>query len=222
MILVFSLLFSFLLTAAIIVVLARVMYLDFDGQYCPAETRYDGNGAAPGECYYYKNFLRYKVGILLHLAGIFPASVLAVIQFTPFIRQRWIMVHRICGYLAVVLYAISLVGVLMIARRALGGSIDVQAWCGFVGIGVLVCFVLSVYNIRKLQIEQHRAWMLRGWFYVCENLSEPRVTIDSTYVSTGWLHNHFTTHHGHLGGDHHRSGVLCRLDLREDCFYLPR
>jgi uncharacterized membrane protein len=180
MLLEFSLLCSFPLTAAIIVALARVMYLDFDGQYCPAVARNSFNGAAPGECYYYRNFLRYKAGILLHLAGILPASVIAVVQFTPFIRKRWIMVHRICGYLAIVLYVISLVGVFMIARRALGGSIDVQAWCGFVGIGVLVCFVLSVYNIKKLQIEQHRAWMLRGWFYVCGNLSYPRVTIDST------------------------------------------
>jgi hypothetical protein len=162
------------LTATITVVLARVMYLDFDGRYCPSESRDNGNGAAPGECYYYRNFLRYKVGILLHLAGIFPASVLAVIQFTPFVRQRWVTVHLICGYLAIILYVISLVGVFMIARHALGGSIDVQAWCGFVGIGILVCFALSVYNIKKLQVEQHRAWMLRGWFYVSENLRASR------------------------------------------------
>lgn len=158
------------------------MYLDFDGHYCPAESRNNWSGAAPGECYYYRNFLRYRVGILLHLAGIFPSSVLAVIQFTPFIRQRWILIHRICGYLSIFLYVICLVGVFMIARHALGGSIDVQAWCGFVGIGVLVCFALSVYNIKKLQIEQHRAWMLRGWFYVCGNPSNPQVPIDSTYL----------------------------------------
>jgi hypothetical protein len=170
------------LTIAIIVVLARAMYLDFDGHFCPAEARNNGTGAAPGECYYYRNFLRYKVGILLHLAGVLPASVLAVVQFTPFIRQRWIVVHRICGYLAIILYMISLVGVLMIARHALGGSLDVQAWCGFVGFGVLACFALSVYNIKQLQIEQHRAWMLRGWFYVGRNLWIPLVTIELTYI----------------------------------------
>ena len=60
----------------------------------------------------------------------------------------------------------GLAGVLMIARHALGGSLDVQAWVGFVGFGVLGCFGLAWYNIKKLQIEQHRAWMLRGWFYV--------------------------------------------------------
>lgn len=151
------------------------MYLDFDGQYCPSEARSNGSGAAPGECYYYRNFSRYKIGILMHLGGILPASLLAILQFTPFIRYRWILVHRISGYLAITLYLISLVGVLMIARHALGGSIDVQTWVGFVGFGVLACFVLSWINIRKLQIEQHRAWMLRGWFYVRANPSPPFV-----------------------------------------------
>ena len=99
------------------------MYLDFNGRLCPAEGR--NNSAAPGECYYYRNFLRYKVGILIHLAGIFPASALAVIQFTPLIRQRWVVIHRVCGYLAILLYIISLVGVFMIARHSMSGSLDV-------------------------------------------------------------------------------------------------
>jgi len=163
-------------------VLARVMYLDFDGQYCPAEARTGGNGAAPGECYYYKNFLRYKVGILMHLAGIFPASFIAVLQFTPFIRQRWILLHRIGGYMAITLYIISLAGVLMIARHALGGSLDVQAWVGFVGFGVLGCFGLAWYNIKKLQIEQHRAWMLRGWFYAASIITSRFIMIISAVI----------------------------------------
>jgi hypothetical protein len=146
--------------------LARFMYLNFSKSFCPSGGSSGGSGAAPGECYYYERFDRYKIGILLHLAGILPAGILAVMQFTPFIRHRWIMVHRISGYFAILLYIISLVGALMIARNAFGGGLDVQVWIGFVGIGVLVCFIVSYINIKKLQIEQHRAWMLRGWFYV--------------------------------------------------------
>jgi hypothetical protein len=146
--------------------LARFIYLDFSNNFCPSGGSQGGNGAAPGECYYYLNFDRYKIGILLHLGGVLPAGVLAVLQFTPFIRHRWIIVHRITGYFALLLYTISLVGALMIARHAFGGGLDVQAWVGFVGIGVLVCFIISYINIKRLQIEQHRAWMLRGWFYV--------------------------------------------------------
>jgi hypothetical protein len=146
--------------------LARFMYLDFSRNFCPKGGSQGSNGAAPGECYYYLNFDRYKIGILLHLAGILPAAILAVAQFTPIIRHKWIIVHRIMGYAALLLYTISLVGALMIARHAFGGGLDIQVFIGFVGIGVLVCFIISYINIKRLQIEQHRAWMLRGWFYV--------------------------------------------------------
>lgn len=190
------------------------MYLDFDGHYCPSEARTNSNGAAPGECYYYRTFSRYKIGILLHLAGILPASVIAVIQFTPFIRQKWIVAHRIGGYVAIALYTISLAGVLMIARRALGGSIDVQAWCGFAGFGVLACFGLSWYNIKRLQIEQHRAWMLRGWFYVRATLSAPQAV--SLTPRTGRFHHHSKVHHDSFSVDHIEPGLLCCLDLRKD------
>lgn len=145
--------------------LARFMYLNFNGHFCP-QTTAPGNSAAPGECDYYTTFNRDKIGILLHLAGILPASLLVCVQFTPFVRHRWILVHRISGYLAVLLYLVSLIGALMIAHMAFGGGLDVQVWVGFVGIGILVCFVLAIINVKRLQIEQHRAWMLRGWFYV--------------------------------------------------------
>jgi NADH:ubiquinone oxidoreductase subunit 6 (subunit J) len=146
--------------------LARFTYLDFSKSFCPSGGSSGSNGAAPGECYYYLNYDRYKIGILLHLAGILPAAILAIVQFTPFIRHRWIIVHRITGYAALLLYSISLAGALMIARHAFGGGLDIQVWVGFVGIGALLCFIISYINIKRLQIEQHRAWMLRGWFYV--------------------------------------------------------
>jgi hypothetical protein len=148
--------------------LARFMYINFSKNFCPKGGSTSGNSAAPGECYYYLNFNRYKIGIMLHLCGVLPAGVLAVFQFTPFIRHRWIIIHRIMGYAALLLYSVGLVGALMIARRAFGGGLDIQAWVGFVGIGILVCFIISYINIKRLQIEQHRAWMLRGWFYVSD------------------------------------------------------
>lgn len=146
--------------------LARFMYLNFNGVLCPSSGPSGGNSAAPGECYWYTNFTWYKVGIILHLAGILPASLLAVLQFTPVIRHRAIIFHRVSGWLAMLLWIVSTVGALMLARRAFNGSLETQAWVGSVGFGSTVCFVLAVWNIKRLQIEQHRAWMLRGWFYV--------------------------------------------------------
>jgi len=41
------------------------MYLNINGVFCGSSD--GGNSAAPGECYYYQNFDRYKIGIRLHL-----------------------------------------------------------------------------------------------------------------------------------------------------------
>lgn len=165
------------------VCLARFMYLNFSGVLCPTGgPPAGGNSAAPGECYYYVNFSRYKIGIMLHLAGVLPASLLAVVQFTPLIRKRWILVHRITGYAALLLYTVGLIGALMIARRAFGGGMEVQVWVGFVGIGVLVCFAISYANIKRLQIEQHRAWMLRGWFYAGAIITTRLIMVIATQI----------------------------------------
>lgn len=54
----------------------------------------------------------------------------------------------------------------MIARHAFGGTLETQAW---VGISVIITtggLAMAIYNIKRLQIDQHRAWMLRTWFYV--------------------------------------------------------
>lgn len=191
--------------------LARFMYLNFDRYFCPPNPS-GGDGAAPGECYYYTSFTRDKVGIILHLAGILPASILVCLQFTPIIRHKWIMIHRICGYLAIFLYAASLVGALMIAHMAFGGGMDIQVWVGFVGIGVLVCLILSIINIKRLQIEQHRAWMLRAWFYV--SFSQCIVEERSLTV-TGWIYGYPSHHHDHCSHDTLEQGSLRRVVLRE-------
>ena len=147
------------------------MYLNFSGIFCPASGPKGGNNAAPGECYWYLTFSWYRTGIILHLAGILPACILVVMQFTPIIRHKAIIVHRVSGWLALLLWVVSTVGALMIARRAFNGTIDTQAWIGLVGLGSTFCFVLAVWNVKRLQIEQHRAWMLRGWFYVSAPVS---------------------------------------------------
>lgn len=58
-------------------------------------------------------------------------------------------------------------GAYMIANKALGGGLDVQTGMGFLGIAFVGSLAMAYINIKRLQIEQHRAWMLRAWFYVC-------------------------------------------------------
>ncbi|KAF4969239.1 hypothetical protein FSARC_3492 [Fusarium sarcochroum] len=149
--------------------LSRFMYLDFDGALCPAEPPqgklYGSKGAVPGECYYYQSGVG-KAGIVLHLAGILPAAVLVVFQFVPVVRHKALIVHRVNGYIILLLSAVGMVGVFMIARHTFGGTLDMQTVTGAASIMFILCMVLGYYNIKKLQLEQHRAWMLRGWIIV--------------------------------------------------------
>ncbi|KAK6211455.1 hypothetical protein QIS74_10719 [Colletotrichum tabaci] len=135
--------------------LARLQYLSFD-TFC--------NGAAPGECFSYRKGYK-KAGIIIHLSGILPAGFLACFQFVPVIRHKALLFHRINGYVIILLAIVSTAGAFMIARNAFGGGLDVQAGVGLLGIMFVGSLTLAYVNIKRLQIEQHRAWMLRAWFY---------------------------------------------------------
>ncbi|CCT69026.1 uncharacterized protein FFUJ_07960 [Fusarium fujikuroi IMI 58289] len=146
--------------------LSRFIYLDFDGQLCPSEPPtnrpYGSRGAVPGECYYYRHGVG-KAGIIMHLAGILPAAVLVVFQFLPVIRHRALVVHRINGYIVLLLSTVGMIGVFMIARHTFGGTLEMQTVTGAASILFVTCMLLAYINIKKLQLEQHRAWMIRGW-----------------------------------------------------------
>ncbi|KAJ8093633.1 hypothetical protein PM082_020496 [Marasmius tenuissimus] len=45
------------------------------------------------------------------------------------------------------------------------GDISIQSGILFLGIVTLVSATIAWFNIKKLQIDQHRKWMLRTWFY---------------------------------------------------------
>ncbi|PHH92744.1 hypothetical protein CDD83_5368 [Cordyceps sp. RAO-2017] len=140
-------------------VLARLMYLNIDGIFCGSGS----GGAPPGECYYYQGKGIERPGIILHLAGILPAGLLAVFQFLPVIRHKVLLIHRISGYAIILLSIIGVIGIGMIARHGLGGGVDLQTAVGLSTIIFVSCKAIAFYNIKKLQIEQHRAWMLRAW-----------------------------------------------------------
>lgn len=145
--------------------LARMMFLNYDGVFCGPS----GNGATragPGECWRYNTKDVYRIGIRLHLYTIIPAAVLVCFQFTPIIRYKAILFHRVNGYIILLLSLLGTIGVFMIARVAFGGGIDIQVAVGVISIMFLVSLAIAYYNIKKLQLEQHRAWMLRAWFYV--------------------------------------------------------
>lgn len=155
--------------------LARLMYLDISGKFA--------DGASPGEWYWYHSG-HYRVGITLHLGCILPAGLLMVWQFVPIIRRRAIWLHRINGYIVVTLVLVSHAGVLMIARRSFGGDPCLQAGFGLLVIATTVSLALALYNIKRLQIDQHRAWMLRTVFYLGTIITERIIMVIAAQILT--------------------------------------
>ncbi|KAL3302605.1 microtubule associated protein [Colletotrichum asianum] len=153
----------FFITAGAMVgfILARLMFFDFKGIFCNPDYR---SGALPGECYYYQSGTG-RIGIIMHLAGVLPGGFLACLQFIPVIRHKAILFHRLNGYLVLLLSIVGIIGVFMIARRTFGGGVSMQTAVGGGSVMFLGALGLAIYNVKKLQIEQHRAWMLRAWVY---------------------------------------------------------
>ena len=137
--------------------LSRLEYLDING-------RYKAKGA-PGEWYYIQRPL-YKAGMVLHLATVLPAGLLVPFQFVPAIRYKALIFHRVSGYALLLLLVLGNVGALMIVRYSFGGTLATQSVVGTLAIATTTSAALAYYNIKRLQIDQHRAWMLRTWFYM--------------------------------------------------------
>jgi uncharacterized membrane protein len=167
--------------------LARLQFLAFNGIFCNLESTTDS--AAPGECYWYST-PRYRIGIIIYLAGILPAGLLAVFQFVPAIRHKYLTYHRVAGYIIILLVSISIAGALMITDRSFGGHIATQTAVGALAIASTFGIINAYYNIKRLQIDQHRAWMLRAWFWMASIITlrliqAPSAVIISVYPS-GW------------------------------------
>ncbi|KAK5683443.1 hypothetical protein LTS10_004975 [Elasticomyces elasticus] len=142
--------------------LSRLPYFDFHGVFCHPNA--GANGAAPGECYYW---LRnpFKIGMQIHLYTILPSALLVCLQFVPVIRHKVILLHRLNGYLVIALSTVSSAGAIMILPHSFGGEFATQTMGGVLVISTTLAYIFAIVNIKLLQIDQHRAWMLRAWAY---------------------------------------------------------
>jgi uncharacterized membrane protein len=101
----------------------------------------------------------------MHIVVVIPAGILVVLQFIPIIRYKALILHRINGYLVMLLMLIFSVTGIIISRVSFGGDFATQTFAGVFGIAVILSGALAYINIKRLQIEQHRAWMMRAWAY---------------------------------------------------------
>jgi uncharacterized membrane protein len=111
-----------------------------------------------------------KKGMKLHLYTILPAALLVIFQFIPLIRHKLLLFHCMNGYIVVILSLISNAGTIIISKHAFGGDFSTQTWTGAMVLLTTAGYTMAWINIKLLQIDQHRVWMLRTWAWVCFSL----------------------------------------------------
>jgi uncharacterized membrane protein len=146
-------------------ILARLQYLDIDGRFCPPVPASDGSSGMAAACYWVVRFTRYRVGMIMHLSTSLPAGLIAVFQFMPATR-RFVLYHRTAGYIAITLAFVGNIGALILTETAMGGDLATRTLMGTISLATTITLALAVYNIRRAQLDLHRAWMLRSWSYL--------------------------------------------------------
>lgn len=137
--------------------LSRAMFLNYD-------INFREQSWMSGDWEHYRAGF-YRIGMLMHLVSVIPIGLLLPWQFLPIVRYKAMIFHRLSGYLLLILLLCGNAGALMIANKALGGAVEVQLVIGILSILTTGSGLLAYINIKRLQIDQHRAWMLRCWAY---------------------------------------------------------
>ncbi|KAG9103838.1 hypothetical protein FRC06_007650 [Ceratobasidium sp. 370] len=128
-------------------------------------------GQLPGEHWHYRLPFN-KVLLWTHLASVLPSGLLAAIQFIPRVRARGIGFHRNAGKVLNVMSFVSTMTAWGMGRIAFGGDLATQSSVYLLGAMVLWSVVKAWSAIRRLQIDEHRIWVIRAWSYQAQVLTE--------------------------------------------------
>jgi len=111
-------------------------------------------------------FVAAPVPVVVHIVSVSTYSILGAFQFAPGLRRRRIGWHRAAGRLLVPAgLAVALSGLWMTVfypRPADVGTLVTDFRLVF-GSAMAVSILLGLAAIRRRDIAQHRAWMIRGY-----------------------------------------------------------
>ncbi|KAG8721990.1 hypothetical protein FRC08_008086 [Ceratobasidium sp. 394] len=116
----------------------------------------------PGEWYWYRQPV-FKPCVFIHIYLNIIAGVFAIFQFIPMIRRRKIILHRINGYFVLFTLLPAVIAGSIVARRAFGGELNIQAAYYTIGSMIGYAALMGISNVRKTR--KHRKWMLRTVSY---------------------------------------------------------
>ena len=145
--------------------LLHLQWLDYYGYYC-------GRRALPGECFYFLRWKPAEIGMLLHLWCVIPAGILAVVQFIPVVRCKAPRLHRVNGYVTMILDLVGAAAAVPTIPHAFGGGLVAESATWILVAAPITAQIKAYIEIKKRRIAQHRAWMLRAWSIV--RASSPR------------------------------------------------
>ena len=122
---------------------------------------------SPGDWFYYRTGW-YRFAIALHLSAILPVGILMIPQFLPRLRSTkpLLRFHKLNGYTIWALVCLGNMGALMIMPRAFGGGVDSQSIVVVLVVLTQTEVAMAWYNVRRYQLDQHRAWDVADDFLV--------------------------------------------------------
>ncbi|KAG8687406.1 hypothetical protein FRC09_013508 [Ceratobasidium sp. 395] len=119
---------------------------------------------SPGEYYHFRIPLN-KALLWTHLICVIPAGLLAATQFVPRIRTQAMGFHRYAGRIINILTFVSTITGWGVAHVSFGGDLATRSAIYSLGVMTLWSVVKSWTAIRRLQIDEHRSWVIRAWSY---------------------------------------------------------
>ena len=104
--------------------------------------------------------------VIVHIVNASLYAILGAFQFATGIRRRWPAWHRWVGRLLVIsglLVGLSGMWMVLFYVHPVGDGDFLSAQRLLFGSGMIVSIVLSFVAIRRGNVKQHRAWMMRGY-----------------------------------------------------------
>jgi len=98
-----------------------------------------------------------------HLATVLPAGLFAIFQFLPVTQRKYKTFHKVNGYIVSALLIFGNVPAIIMAPVSFGGTASLKVAVGVLAVGTSFGTYKGITTIRRLQLDEHRAWMLRTW-----------------------------------------------------------
>jgi hypothetical protein len=128
------------------------------------------------------------IPLVSHIVGALAYTLLGAIQFSPAIRRRWPVWHRVAGRLALVGAALVVFSALWLTAAYTTPSVGGLVLAGFrvaAASAMAASIALGLAAILKRQVARHREWMIRAYALGLGAATQMLVLIVAEIVSGG-------------------------------------